>query len=129
MQSFAGFLIAMMVFLLGCRGGTAQRAATPASGGTSRTAVRSSELPTIQEPKPAGYPVLDQESGPSVTVDLLIGTDGTVRNVTVVQAPAGVDVGPIKERVSAWRFRPAIRNGLPVEATIRIPVRVTKVAA
>lgn len=129
MRRFEGTAIAILALGLACRGQQDQSANPPPPSAISQPTVGSSDQPVILEPKPVSYPRLDREPGPAVTVDLLIGTNGEVKRVTVIEAPNGVDVGPIKDGLSTWKFRPATRAGVPVEATIRIPVSVPKPAA
>jgi len=129
MRRFRGTAIAILALGFACRGQQDQTANAPSASAIGQATVGSSDQPVILEPRPAGYPALDRVPGPSVTVDLLIGTNGEVKRITVIEAPTGVDVGPIKDSLSTWRFRPATRAGVPVEATIRIPVGVQKPAA
>lgn len=72
------------------------------------------------------YPVgmLRQEIEGSVTVRVLIGTDGRVRQVQILRA-ADPDFANATERqaLKAWRFKPATRDGKPVEDWQTLTVR------
>ena len=72
------------------------------------------------------YPVakLRLEIEGSVTVRVLIGTDGRVRQVQVVRA-TDLDFAKATEKqaLKAWRFKPATRDGAPVEDWQTLTVR------
>lgn len=72
------------------------------------------------------YPVgmLRQEIEGSVTVRILVGTDGRVRQVQVLRA-TDPDFAKATERqaLRAWRFKPATRDGIPVEDWQTLTVR------
>ena len=72
------------------------------------------------------YPVgmLRQEIEGSVTVRVLIGSDGRVRQVQILRA-ADPDFAKSTERqaLKAWRFKPATRDGKPVEDWQTLTVR------
>ncbi len=59
-----------------------------------------------------------------VTLDVLVGTDGTVRSVSIVNDELGLGCGAAAEAaVSQWVFNPATQGGVPVEITTRVQVR------
>jgi protein TonB len=72
------------------------------------------------------YPVgkLRLEIEGSATVRVLIGTDGRVRQVQVIRA-TDPDFAKATERqaLRAWRFKPATRDGVPVEDWQTLTVR------
>ncbi len=72
------------------------------------------------------YPVgmLRQEIEGSVTVRVLIGTDGRVRQVSILHA-TDPDFAKATERqaLKAWRFKAATRDGKPVEDWQTLTVR------
>jgi periplasmic protein TonB len=72
------------------------------------------------------YPVgmLRQEIKGSVTVRVLVGTDGRVRQVQILSATEP-DFARATERqaLKAWRFKPATRDGIPVEDWQTLTVR------
>lgn len=72
------------------------------------------------------YPVgmLRQEIEGSVTVRVLVGTDGRIRQVQVIRA-TDPDFAKATERqaLKAWRFKPATRDGVPVEDWQTLTVR------
>lgn len=72
------------------------------------------------------YPVakLRLEIEGSVTVRVLVGTDGRVRQVQVIRASdADFAKATEKQALKAWRFRPATRDGTPVEDWQTLTVR------
>lgn len=59
-----------------------------------------------------------------VTLDVVVGTDGTVRSVSIVSDELGLGCGAAAEAaVSQWVFNPATQGGVPVEITTRVQVR------
>jgi TonB family protein len=59
-----------------------------------------------------------------VTLDVRIGTDGSVVGVTVTNDPLGLGCGEAAAAaVSNWRFNPATQGGVPVEVTTTVQVR------
>ena len=74
---------------------------------------------------PPRYPVdaiASQTSG-KVVLRVLIGTDGSVRDVVVDEStPPGVFDAATIEAARQWRFNPAMEDGEPVEGWVRIPV-------
>lgn len=72
------------------------------------------------------YPVglLRREIEGSVTVRVLVGTDGRVRQVQIMRA-TDPDFAKATERqaMTAWRFKPATRDGTPVEDWQTLTVR------
>ena len=74
------------------------------------------------------YPAGDRRAGAEgvVTIRVLIGVDGRVREAVRVGAPSD-DFWRTTERqaLAKWRFRPATRDGVPVEAWRTMTVRFT----
>jgi protein TonB len=61
-----------------------------------------------------------------VVVNLLIGTDGSVRAVKVLEAePPGVFERAVIDAVRGWVFEPAVYRGETVEMWATLPVRFT----
>ncbi len=59
-----------------------------------------------------------------VTLDVLVGADGSVKNVTVVNDELGLGCGAAaRAAVSQWVFNPASQGGVPIEITTRVQVR------
>jgi len=54
-------------------------------------------------------------------LDLIIGADGRVKDVTVREGVPG-ETARIIAAVQSWRFRPATENGVPVEAPFRVDI-------
>lgn len=76
------------------------------------------------------YPLREQRAGVegSVTLRVLIGTDGRVKAVELVRADQPAFFEAAKKRaLSKWRFRPATRGGTPEESwkemTVRFQIR------
>ena len=77
----------------------------------------------LQPPYPQGA-VAKKEQG-TVILDVLVGTDGTPRQVRVNPATKAAPelVKAASETAMQWHFQPEIRNGKPVEGYARVPVR------
>ncbi len=59
-----------------------------------------------------------------VLLDVLVGTDGTVQGVSIVNDELGLGCGAAAEAaVRQWVFNPASQGGVPVEITTRVQVR------
>ncbi len=59
-----------------------------------------------------------------VTLEVLVGTDGSVRDVTIVNDELGLGCGAAAEAaVRQWVFNPATQGGVPVEITTQVQVR------
>ena len=59
-----------------------------------------------------------------VTLEVLVGTDGSVRNVNIVNDELGLGCGAAAQAaVRQWVFNPATQGGVPVELTTQVQVR------
>ena len=59
-----------------------------------------------------------------VTLAVLVGTDGSVQNVTIVNDPLGLGCGQAAiDAVNNWVFSPAMQGDQPVEVTTNVQVR------
>jgi periplasmic protein TonB len=71
------------------------------------------------------YParLLSREIEGSATIRVLVGTDGRVRQASVVSAThPEFGAAAVKQALKAWRFKPATRGGTPVEDWVTLPV-------
>jgi protein TonB len=60
-----------------------------------------------------------------VVLEAVIGTDGTVQNLTVVRSVAMLD-GAAADAVRQWLFTPTLLNGAPVEVLITVSVNFSR---
>jgi periplasmic protein TonB len=85
----------------------------------------------VRDPRFAGsfqpnYPtgLLQREVEGRVTIKVLIGTDGRVRQATIVSAShPDFAAATEKQALKQWRFQPATRDGKPVEDWQTLTVR------
>jgi TonB family protein len=73
--------------------------------------------------RPPVYPPTAKQAGIEgmVTLDVLVGKDGTVREIEVISGePLLADAA--KEAVSNWLFRPTLLNGEPVEVKTQVDI-------
>lgn len=87
-------------------------------------AIPSTELAAADTPKP-DYPIELACAGISGTTVLAvtIGVHGKPTQVTLVQGSGNERLDKAAmDRVPAWKFKPASRNGQPVSQTIQVPV-------
>jgi len=72
------------------------------------------------------YPLLAQQMKVqgSVVLQALIGADGIVQNLRVLNGPA-ILASAARQAVSEWRFKPIIENGQAVESKATITVNFT----
>jgi protein TonB len=60
----------------------------------------------------------------TVLLNVLVGTDGRVREVKVLEADGGKLLSPAAvDAVRQWTFSPATRNGQPVQCWHKVPIR------
>jgi protein TonB len=78
--------------------------------------------PLTQPDYPAAARRADEQG--KVALQVLVGTDGRVRDVKVVQSSgfARLDQAAVNEALAHWRLRPATRNGQPFEQWITLGV-------
>ena len=80
----------------------------------------------IQQSAPT-IPAMASERGDLhgyVTLDVRVGTDGSVTDVQVTNDPLGLGCGQAAaDAVRQWRFQPATQGGQPVEVTTTVQIR------
>jgi hypothetical protein len=126
-------------------------AVPPGETPRSQTSAAAPEPPTATQPVPAGEPQRqsDQVNFPSppahvvvssrpvpvyqplpdinvtqtttAKLQLTVGADGYVKEVTVVQGIPG-ETGKLISTLQKWKFKPAMENGSPVEAPFTVDV-------
>jgi len=69
---------------------------------------------------------LVERSGSSrgITVSFIVGTDGRVHSLFILDGDNPFDEGTVLKTVRSWRYRPARCNGVPVDAEARIQFRL-----
>lgn len=60
------------------------------------------------------------QEGNKITVSFIIGTDGTVRSPLILESAGQDEDQHVLEVVRSWRYRPAMCNGVPMEAEAKI---------
>lgn len=95
----------------------------PAQPSTQDPALTSSTPPRPTEQVPPQYPEQAAAEGLEgrVLVKVLVGTDGSVKDVSVEESTDPVFDAAAVKAVLQWRFEPATRGGEPVEASVVIP--------
>lgn len=70
------------------------------------------------------YPMFLRQAGVSgeALVEGVLGKDGRMSGVRVVQASNPAFAGAARTAVTDWRFSPARQNGEPVSLRVRVPV-------
>jgi len=110
----------------------------PASSSNSRTAeltatlaapTKAAEVERVSALNPAfdgTYPLLAQQTRVqgSVVLQALIGADGLIQNLRVVNGPR-ILATAAQQAVREWRFKPYLENGQPVETKATITVNFT----
>jgi protein TonB len=110
-----------------------QQPSTPAAVAATRQAANASAPPAAAEGGAISDAVLVRQVSPRyptaamranqegwVDVELTVGTDGAVSNVTVVDSqPKHVFDRSAMDAVGRWQFKPAMRNGEPMAVTLR----------
>lgn len=86
------------------------------------------ELPRPRTRQAPRYPARARARGieGEVTLALLVGEDGAIRDVQVLSAePSGVFEEAAREALRAWRFEPARYQGRPVAVRVEQTLRFT----
>jgi TonB family protein len=99
---------------------------TPATAkGSSTASVRVSATRLIHRVEPQ-YPAEASAKHMQgvVTLDVQIGTDGVVHNITVVEGDAALAEAAV-QAVRQWRYQPSLVNGRAVEMETRVTIRFT----
>jgi TonB family protein len=83
------------------------------------------EPPKALEKLPPKYPPEMRKTGVSGTViaELVIDTDGVVRDVAITESPAEEFSTAATEALEQWRFEPATRNGKPVAVSYIVTLK------
>lgn len=81
-------------------------------------------VPKVTKQEEPVYPMAMRRYGISgdVTVDLIVGTNGRVQSAVVYESDSpGFDEAAV-EAVLKWQFKPALKDGKPVPAKMRVPI-------
>jgi protein TonB len=82
--------------------------------------------PRLVEHAAPRYPAEARRKGieGEVRVSLLVGEDGRVREVRILEAsPSGIFDESAREAARSWLFEPARRGGEPVLSRVEAPIR------
>ena len=76
----------------------------------------------VTAPPPA-YPEFARDAGITgkVTLHVLVGKDGRVKNVKVMKGVTGLDAAAV-EAVKKWVFKPALSNNKPIAVWVEVPM-------
>jgi len=78
-------------------------------------------IETAPAPMPASLSTLDIDA--TVTVVFIVGTDGVPVDITVPNPSEYEALNQVAiDSVSKWRFKPGIKNGVPVNTRMQIPI-------
>lgn len=66
--------------------------------------------------------------GKTVSLGLEIGVDGRVSSVQVDESVSDIDAMRLRQVALGWQFLPAIKEGVPVAAKVRLPFRLEPAA-
>jgi TonB family protein len=95
---------------------------TGSTSGQLASATNAAERESIADATPS-YPLLAQHMNVqgSVVLQALIGADGAVQNLRVLNGPP-ILVSAAQQAVREWRFKPIVQNGQAVESKATITV-------
>jgi len=76
----------------------------------------------VTAPPPA-YPEFARDAGITgkVTLHVLVGKDGRVKNVKVIKGVTGLDAAAV-DAVKKWVFKPALSNNKPIAVWVEVPM-------
>lgn len=85
---------------------------------TSHTNCEATRLPqALATPDP----VLDRPDGNAkIEVSFIIGTDGLVHSPLILESAGTLEDRAVLSAVRSWRYRPALCNGVPMEAEAKV---------
>jgi len=64
------------------------------------------------------------KAGARITVSFIVGTDGRVHSLFILEGDDPAEDGTVLKAVRSWRYRPAKCNGVPIDAEARIQFRI-----
>jgi TonB family protein len=101
---------------------TASMASLPANA-AERQRLSAVDAPELRQTVDTTLPLLGQHMKVqgSVVLQAVIGTDGSIENLSVLSGPA-ILATAAQQAVRQWRFKPYLQNGQPVETKTRITV-------
>jgi TonB family protein len=89
------------------------------------TAIASCELSDPPEALATPDPLVEFSSPESkITVSFIVGTDGRVHSLYILDGDTPIEDGTVIKAVRSWRYRPAKCNGVPIDAEARIQFRL-----
>lgn len=99
----------------------AQRAAaqSPTPAESTEPSPRDGDDARTTRPVPVSQPLPEINAEGTMRFDLRIGADGRVKEVRVLQSMPGHTARAVSA-IQRWRFKPATRNGEPVEANFQV---------
>ena len=95
-----------------------ERCEGPAAGGVGGNILQPWKIADVKPVYPE--PASSTHTGGVVTMEALIGTDGTVREVRVVSSPHPDLDRAATEAVRQWEFTPTILNCTPIEVRMKV---------
>ena len=104
-------------------GGTvygSNESATPRPRPQRRAAVAGARM---TQPIALEQPIPSLRGHGHARLSLIVGTDGRVHDIDVVEPMQG-DMGRLIGAVQSWRFRPATQNGIPVTSRFTVDINV-----
>ncbi len=85
---------------------------------TKPTATPPLRITTVQSSKACAYPAAarQRQAKGDVSLSFKVGSDGTVRNPTILRSSGDADLdASAKACLASWRYKPALLNDKPVE--------------
>ncbi len=86
--------------------------------------VADTDAVAVSRPAPRYPPeALRRNIGGSVRVEVTVAADGSVERIALAEGSGNRDLDrAAMEAVRRWKFKPALRNGQPVAATVIVPL-------
>lgn len=82
--------------------------------------------PGVPVPVAVVTPTVSSEyTGSSVQIEFVVDTTGKPVDLAIKSSPDDAVSAAVMDAVKQWRFKPAERNGTPVETKVVLPVRFT----
>ncbi len=105
------------------RAATTAANASPSVNAAEHGSLSTGAVPEVRQAIESPMPLLGQHSRVqgSVVLQAVVGVDGSIENLRVISGPAILTTAA-QQAVRAWRFKPYLQNGQPVETKARITV-------
>jgi TonB family protein len=122
-RRFSGAVVVVALMTVGAMAAWAAQPSAPAAAPAAAPAVPLTSITEADDLTAPPYPAELVKVSGNVVLELLVGVDGTVKDVKVVSSePAGLFDAASIEAARKWKIAPRMENGVAVEGWVRVPI-------